>query len=110
MYKAAYDKLLKENIVKSYKRTATETVNSINKKAKGFATCSAIVIQDRAESFPKNQSFVTLKDYKENFENERKCRSFNTAKSTIGRVNKEILERITNELRKSTNVQQWRNP
>ena len=57
-----------------------------------------------------NQSFVTLKDHKENFENAPKCRLINPAKSTIGRVSKlEILERVNNELRRSTNVQQWRN-
>ena len=56
-----------------------------------------------------NQSFVMLKDCKEKFENAPKCRLINPAKSTIGRVSKEILERVNNELRRSTNVQQWRN-
>ena len=107
MDKATYDKLLQENITKSYKKTTNETVNNINKEAKKIAT--ELGIQDRTTSFPMNQSFVTLKDHKENFENAPKCRLINPAKSTIGRVSKEILERVNNELRRSTNVQQWRN-
>ena len=55
-----------------------------------------------------NQSFIALKDHKENFENAPKCRLINPAKSTIGRVSKEILERVNNEMGKSTKLQQWR--
>ena len=55
-----------------------------------------------------NQSFIALKDHKENFENAPKCRLINPAKSTIGRVSNEILERVNNEMGKSTKLQQWR--
>ena len=105
--KAAYDKLLQENITNSYKKTTSETVNDINKEAKKLAT--ELGIQDRATSFPTNQSFITLKDHKENLEHAPKCQLINPAKTTIGRVSKEILENVNNELRKSTDVQQWRN-
>ena len=86
-----WTKLRQENITKSYKRTTIETVNDINIEAKKIA--NELGIQGRATSFPMNQSFITLKDHKKNFENAPKCRLIKPAKSTIGRVNKEVLEK-----------------
>ena len=71
MERAAYEKLLHENITKSYKKTGANTLNDINREAKHIA--SDLGINDRTMSFPKNQAFIMLKDHKENFENAPKC-------------------------------------
>ena len=92
MDKAEYDKLLHENITKSYKKASTNSLNNINREAKQTAT--NLGIHDRATSFAKKQAFITLKDHKDNFENAPKCRLINPAKSILGRVSKQILETI----------------
>ena len=57
----------------------------------------------------KNVSFITLKDHKENFENNPKCRLINPAKIELGKVSKHILEKINKSIREATKVNQWHN-
>ena len=55
------------------------------------------------------KAFITLKDHKDNFNNNSKCRLINPAKPQIGRVSKSILDRINNDVRSKTRVHQWTN-
>ncbi len=57
----------------------------------------------------ERQAFITLKDHKENFENNPKCRLINPAKSEIGRISKKILEKINTTIRNTTSLNQWKN-
>ena len=57
----------------------------------------------------KDHKDTTLKDHKDNFESNPKCRLINPAKSELGKVSKIILDCINQEIRSSTNVNQWRN-
>ena len=66
-------------------------------------------IQDRTTTLTKKQAFITLKDLKENFMNPPKCRPINPAKSTLGRVSKQIVERMNSRTREKTKVHQWKN-
>ena len=86
MDKDTHDKLLHENITKSYKKCDNNTYNEINREAKQKAT--SLGIQDRTTTLAKKQAFITMKDHKENFNNAPKCRLINPAKSIIGRVSK----------------------
>ena len=52
------------------------------------------------------QSFITLKDHKENFENNLKCRLINPANSEIGIVNKHYIGQINKSIREKLNVNQ----
>ena len=61
------------------------------------------------EIMAKKQAFITLKDHKENFENNLPCRLINPAKSEMGLVSKQIIDRINNMTRSATTVNQWRN-
>ena len=65
MDKATDDKWLHENITKTYKEADANTLNDINREAKNIAT--KLGIQNRANPFIEKQSFITLKDHKENF-------------------------------------------
>ena len=107
MDKSDYDKLLQENITKTYKKCDIKTYDNINMEAKRIA--SKLNIQDRAMQLAKQQAFITLKDHKENFENSPKCRLLNPAKSTLGQVSKQILEKINEILKAKTQVNQWKN-
>ena len=80
---------------------------TINAKAKIIA--QDLKIDERIEQYNQKKSFITLKDRKENFKNNPKCRLINSAKSEIGIVSKEYIDNINKIIREKTNVHQWRN-
>ena len=84
--KQSYDKLLSENITKTYKKTNHSTYNNIHKEAKIIA--SRLNIDGRVECMAKSEAFISLKDHKEDFNINPKCRLINPAKSEIGKVSK----------------------
>ena len=49
-----------------------------------------------------------LKDHKPNFKNNPKLRLFNPAKSEIGRISKNNLDKINHQLRDSLSINQWK--
>ena len=61
------------------------------------------------EQFTEEDAYVTLKDHKENFLNDPKCRLINPSKSQMGVVSKKLLERIIAEVSQSLHSNQWRN-
>jgi len=110
MYKLSstqYQKLLAENITATYKKSSDNTKTNIDMEAKNIA--NKLKIADRVESFACRESFITLKDHKENFANNPKCRLINPAKSEIGLISKQHLEKIVAEVQHQTQVNQWRN-
>ncbi len=48
---------------------------------------------DRIEQMKKREAFISLKDHKENFENNPKCQLINPAKSESGKLSKIILDK-----------------
>ena len=54
-------------------------------------------------------SFISLKDHKENFQNNPQVRLLNPTKCEIGKISKKILERIVKQLRKKLKLKQWQN-
>ena len=105
--KEKYGKLMKDNITKSYKKTGRNVENDINKEAKEIA--EKLKVSDRMEHLANQQSFITLKDHKDNFQNNPTCRLINPTKSEMGLISKQILERVNNDIRNILNVNQWRN-
>ena len=57
----------------------------------------------------RKEAFVTLKDHKDNFANKPTCRLINPSKQEIGKISKQILENINQNLVKATSVNQWKN-
>ena len=57
----------------------------------------------------KEECFVTLKDHKLKFENNKTARLIDPAENEIGRISKVILENISKELRNKLQLQQWNN-
>ena len=57
----------------------------------------------------ERESFISLKDHKENFLNNPKCRLLNPTKCELGKVSKQILSRIVSTIRKKTGYKQWKN-
>ena len=102
-----YNKLLQDNITASYKKVGKENVQRISTEAKAIA--QSLQLDDRINIMAERNAFITLKDHKANFANHPTCRLINPAKSNIGKISRQILQRINNNIRKKTNVTQWTN-
>ena len=63
---------------------------------------------EKTERYNQNQSFTTLKDRKENFQNNPKCRLINHVKAETGIVSKHYLDQINKSIRERLNVNQWK--
>ena len=57
----------------------------------------------------ENNSFITLKDHKENFNNHPTVRLINLAKNELGRISKVILDTTNKNIREAMGSNQWRN-
>ena len=99
-----YNKLLIENISKTYKKSTVSAIKSVNTEAKAIA--KDLNLDVRNEQYNQNRYFITLKDLKENFRNNTKCRLINPAKSDIGIVGKHSIDRINTSIREKLNANQ----
>ena len=104
-----YNKILRENLTKTYKKADESTLWNINGDLHPKTITSKIGVSDRMETMPKKQAFITLKEHKNNFVNNPTCRLINPTKSNMGIISKQILEDINNKVRVYCNVQQWKN-
>ena len=102
-----YKTLLKNNINPSYKKTHPETVNNINREAKHLT--EQLKISDRIEIMPEKEAYITLKDHKPNFPDNIKCRLINPCKTNVGRITKQILEKINNQIKTKLKLNQLKN-
>ena len=102
-----YNKLLSSNITSTYTKQSSNAKSAIDTEARTIA--EKLEIADRVEAFAKRDAYITLKDHKENFINNPKCRLINPAKSEIGIVSKKLLATIIAKVQSVTGVNQWRN-
>ena len=101
-----YNKLLTENVTKTYKHAQDHIMKEINHELKSIA--DNLNISNRIDPMNETPAFISLKDHKPDFENNPKCRLINPAKSNLGKVSKSILDNINNRIRIQTQVNQWR--
>ena len=66
-------------------------------------------LSDRIDVTAKREAFITLKDHKENFRNKPTCRLINPCKPELGKVSKQIVEKIVHNITTKTNTNQWKN-
>lgn len=67
-----YKSLLRKNIEKEYKIAPQNTEHRINAQAKTIA--QNLQLDNRTETLAKKNSFISLKDHKDNFRNYPTCR------------------------------------
>ena len=103
----SYNQLLQKNITKTYKKISTQAVSSIENRSKSIA--NKLNLTDRINTTAEREPFITLKDHKPNFEKNPTCRLINPRKSEIGKVSKQILDRINAKVIESTGMNQWEN-
>ena len=102
-----YNKLLKQNITKDYKKAPATAEDIINSEDNNIA--SSLDLDDRINTTAKSEAFVTLKDHKANFKNKPTCRLINPCKSEIGKISKQTLERINSKIINAKKFNQWKN-
>jgi hypothetical protein len=105
--KEQYDQLKLNAITSTYKKGNAKLKEKIDKNGAKYAKKAGVL--DRMQTNGTNQCFVTLKDHKDNFENNPKTRLINPAKNEIGRISKAILDKINKMLKQKLGVNQWKN-
>ena len=102
-----YQKLVRDNVTKTYKKAPSDTSTKINKEA--AVLVGKLDLSDRVQVHTNNECFVTFKDHKPNFYAAKQCRLINPAKTEVGRISKQILEKIVLEVREKTRSNLWKN-
>ena len=80
--KEQYEQLLTNAVTTSYKKAKPKLADKINQLGVKFAKKKNV--HERMEKNGTSESFITLKDHKENFHNEPKTRLINPVKNEIG--------------------------
>ena len=96
MEKDQYQKLLTENVTKTYKKSSIQKLNNINGIAKQIA--QKLTLEDRIEVMQEDEAYITIKDHKDEFPNKITCRLIDPSKSSTGRISKHILDKINSQI------------
>ena len=102
-----YKQLLINNVSKEYKKCSTDHITRTNRDAAVIA--SNLGLEDRIETLTETQCYITIKDHKPNFPGRTDCRLINPAKTNIGMISKQILEKVNKNVQAVSSSNQWRN-
>ena len=102
-----YKELLKKNVEAEYKKENVKNVNKVNKAHNKIVR--KLEISDRVFKTVERNCFITLKDHKENFRENPKCRLINPMKPELGKVSKNILTKKLEVIRRKSKLSQWKN-
>ena len=95
--KANYERMMHENVTKTYKKCKNNKSNNYTiNLAKRIA--SKLKIDDCVQKLDENEAYVTIKDHKEGLRDKISCRLINPSKTDIGKISKQILDRINNAI------------
>ena len=103
--KDQYNKLMTNNITKEYKKAPLDTKCKIDQETSNIG--SELELNDRMEVHTTPNCFLTLKDHKDGFQTNPKCRLINPAKTDLGKVSKQILEKAIADIRLKTGMNHW---
>ena len=102
-----HEKLIMENITKTYQKAPDKLEKVINMEAKNIA--KSYKLAERIGHLPRSETFITLKDHKDNFYNKPSWRLINPTKNELGKISQKIIEQINQEILKKIDVNQWKN-
>ena len=100
-----YKKLLNDNVTKDYKRDRQDRLRQINRDIGKHA--KNLKLEDRMEVHSEKNAFVTVKDHKEGYKHNPKCRLINPASNQLGKASKRILEEAVRDIRRKSGLHQW---
>ena len=96
---------MEKEINKEYKKANKNDVKKVENSQKEIV--KKLDLEDRVFATTKRQCFSTLKDHKENFHNNPQVRLINPTKPDVGKISKQILEKVNKHIRKVTKMNQW---
>ena len=105
--KAEYDHVINNAITSKYKKTSNNIKKQINIDGKKILRNREVL--NRLDINSENNSFITLKDHKENVNNNPTVRLINPAKNELGHISKAILDTANKNIREAMGLNQWRN-
>lgn len=82
-------------------------LSNISTEAKHIA--SKLELDNRISIEATSEAFKAIKDHKENFPDNITCHLINPAQSELGKGNKQILERINQQVTTNNKLIQWKN-
>ena len=97
-----YMQLLNKNVQNEYKKTTA--AYAMDKEKSELQLAEKLELNDRVHRSAQRDCFVTLKDHKPGFRSNPQCRLLNPSKSELGKVAKQMLERINMELRAKSSL------
>ena len=106
-HKVIVQKLWHDNITRTDKKSDQRKINNINTDTKKIAL--VLDLEDRIETMQESESYITVKEHKEDFPHKISCRLINPSKSDIGKISKHVLDKVNQKLLSVTEVNQWKN-
>ena len=99
-----YKKLVEKEVQKEYRKANENEIKQVVSSQKELV--ASVELQDRVFETTKQQCFSTLKDHKENFALNPKVRLINPYKPEVGKISKQLLEKINFEIREKSKLNQ----
>ena len=81
-----YKKLVDKEIQKEYKKVNKNEIEKAENSQRNIVT--KLELEDRVFATAKRQCFATLKDHKDNFQNNPQVRLIDPMKSEVGKISK----------------------
>ena len=106
MDKEAHRELMNKAIHDTYKKGADDVEEKMNKDARKIAI--DLDIEDRVFKTERREAVFTLKDHKPNFANRPEVRLINPTKSELGRVSKQKLAKVVQNIKEKTGLRQFK--
>ena len=104
---AQYERLLENNITKTYRKSRPDAKRDIDIETKAIAI--SMKIENKIECYAERAAFLTFKDHKDHFATKMQCRLINPAKNEIGVVSKHFIADINKCILRTYKLNQWRN-
>ena len=99
--------MINNTITSEYKKASNDIKKQISIDGKHILKNREVI--NRLEINGENNSLITLKDHKENFNNNPTVRLINPAKNELGYISKAILDTANKNIREAMGLDQWRN-
>ena len=100
-----YDRIVRNNITSCYRVDQVETENRINHDI--LETTSELKLHGRVNRIIKKQCYILFKDHKEGFNDKKPARLINPAKSELGRVSKDLIKNMVDQLTQKLKMNLW---
>ena len=105
--KERYDQLIVNSVTSTYKKANNNIKKQINMTGKSLIGDKNAI--KRTEIHEEGNSFITIKDQKENFDNYPTVRLISPTKSELERISKLILDKINKKISQKFELNQCKN-